>query len=70
MFGESECLFKWLHVTEAPRVSRDSAAKHMKRTTLFTMFPAQLHMATYDHQHAMVVQFSRIFPMFQELVYP
>jgi hypothetical protein len=40
----------------------------MERTTFFAVFPAQLHVAADDPQHAMVVQFPGVIPVFQQLV--
>ena len=70
VFGESEGFFERLDVTKASRVSRDSAAQHMERTTFFAMFPAQLYVAADDPQYAMVVQFPGVLPVFQKLVDP
>ena len=70
MLGEAECFFEWLHVPKASCVPGDSAAEYMERTTLFAVFPAQFNVATNDPQHAVVVQFSWVLTMFQELVDP
>ena len=68
VFGESECFFQRLDVPKASCVPRDSAAQHMERTTFFAVFPAQLHVAADDPQHAVVVQFPGVLPVFQKLV--